>query len=165
MAVKYTDEKGNDHTVTVTKDPATGTVTLAPEAVKDRSTVTANNSKGTETSADAKADAADSQAWLEGDVSVNEGSEATYTVKLGQPADKDITVKVKVTHVSTTDGDISYTVNTVTIAKGEQEVTFKATATDDTTPETNESYRVEIGEATGAKVDSTRPSVTTITTY
>ena len=96
MAVKYTDEKGNDHTVTVTKDPATGTVTLAPEAVKDHSTVTANNSKGTETSADAKADAAanaaDSQAWLEGDASVNEGSEATYTVKLGQPAEKDVTV-------------------------------------------------------------------------
>ena len=181
--VKYSDEDGNDHTVTVTKDPAsgqwsgtglpkgvsvdpaTGTVTLAPEAVKDRSTVTANNSKGTETSADATAEAAanaaDSQVWLEGDASVNEGSEATYTVKLGQPADKDVTVKVKVTHVSTTDGDISYTVDTVTIAKGEQEATFKVTATDDATPEANESYRVEIGEATGATVDNTRSSVTT----
>nr|WP_315179994.1 Calx-beta domain-containing protein [uncultured Cardiobacterium sp.] len=183
VTVKYTDEKGNDHTVTASKagpgggwsgdnlpegvsvDPGTGTVTLAPKAVKDGSTVSANNSRGVETSADAKAEAAanaaDSQAWLEGDASVNEGSEATYTVKLGQPADKDVTVKVKVTHVSTTDGDISYTVNTVTIAKGEQEATFKIAATDDTTPEANESYRVEIGEATGATVDSTRSSVTT----
>ena len=80
MTVKYSDEDGNDHTVTVSKDPAsgqwsgtdlpkgvsvdpaTGTVTLAPEAVKDRSTVTANNSKGTETSADATAQAADDAA-------------------------------------------------------------------------------------------------------
>ena len=183
VTVKYTDEKDNDHTVTVTKDPAsgqwsgtglpegvsvdpaTGTVTLAPEAVKDRSTVTANNSKGSETSVDATAQAAanvaDSQVWLEGDSSVNEGSEATYTVKLEQPADKEVTVKVKVTHVSTTDGDISYTVNTITIAKGEREATFKITATDDATIEANESYRVEIGEATGATVDRTRSSVTT----
>ena len=184
VTVKYTDEAGQDHTVTVSRngpgtggwsgvslpqgvsvDPATGTVTLAPDAVKDGSTVSANNSRGVETSVDATAQAADNaaapQVWLEGDSSVNEGSDAAYTVKLNAPAQEDVKVTIKVIHVSTTDGDISYTVNTVTIPKGQQEASFNITATDDTTPEANESYRVEISEATGATADSARSSVTT----
>ena len=71
LDVNYTDEQGQSHSVSFTKDAsgkwvakdplpkdvtvdaATGKVTIAPEAVKDGSTVKAHNSDGTHTSPDA----------------------------------------------------------------------------------------------------------------
>uniref|UniRef100_UPI00066568D3 hypothetical protein n=1 Tax=Cardiobacterium hominis TaxID=2718 RepID=UPI00066568D3 len=71
LDVNYTDEQGQPHSVSFTKDasgkwvakgtlpsgvtidPTTGKVTIAPEAVKDGSTVKAHNSDGTHTSPDA----------------------------------------------------------------------------------------------------------------
>ncbi|WP_392406918.1 Ig-like domain-containing protein [Cardiobacterium hominis] len=71
LDVNYTDEQGQSHSVSFTKDasgkwvakgtlpggvtidPTTGKVTIAPEAVKDGSTVKAHNSDGTHTSPDA----------------------------------------------------------------------------------------------------------------
>ena len=188
VVITYKDEDGTEHTITVSKDgnnkwtatgqpdnqgitvdEASGIVKLPPNAILDESDVTAIAYNGTNPNTATNTIKSDidattpstTQAWLEGDATVTEGRDATYTIKLNEPAQENVTLTVKVTHVSTTDGDISYNVNTVTIAKGAQEATFTITAVDDTSVEDKESYRVEISDVAGATLDSARSSVVT----
>ncbi|WP_413699249.1 Calx-beta domain-containing protein [Psychromonas sp. KJ10-10] len=105
---------------------------------------------------------------LDGDISVNEGGTATYTINLDQPTATAMDVEVQTGHTTTDDGDLIPTLMVVTVPANADSVSFSVDNNQDTISEGNEDYTVALtGTTTGGgfetiNVDSTPVSTTII---
>ena len=101
---------------------------------------------------------------LTGDVNVNEGGTATYTVAISDAPVSDMDITVVVGHVTTDAGDIAPVTQTVTIAAGTTSTDFTVTNIDNTVGETAEDYSVFVTGSSGGGFEATSvnpPAVTT----
>ena len=147
-------------------DADSGEVKLPPEAIKDESPVTAvahngnnPNTATSEVTSDVNGTTpptpqpGEPTVTISGSESVNEGEAASYTVKLSQPSDKDVTVTVTLTHKGTDDADFATApdaTKTLTIKAGETEAKFTLDIAKDGKFEGAENYNLTISNPQGA---------------
>ena len=94
----------------------------------------------------------DPEVSIEGPWEIDEGSTATYTVRLDAQVTDDVTVKVRIVHVGTNTEDLHFTTQEVTIPAGSTEISFGVDILEDQRIEGVETYRVEIYDPINASL-------------
>ncbi|MCA9199164.1 MAG: PKD domain-containing protein, partial [Planctomycetales bacterium] len=100
--------------------------------------------------------------------SINESDgEETFTVYLSQPSNHDIVVPLEYTLLTAENNDLSRAVSSITIPAGKTSSKAEIAIIDDTRDEAAESFRVAIGEPSGANKYSDAPTYSqrTVTIY
>ncbi|TWV82414.1 Ig-like domain-containing protein [Moraxella sp. VT-16-12] len=98
---------------------------------------------------------------LRGDVAVVEGQSAAYNLVLDKPAQQAITLTVHVVHEKSNGSDVQATSYTVTIPAGEDSTTLQIPTLDNNSFAHGKTFRVEIANAQGAKIDAQENSTVT----
>ncbi|MDD5118582.1 MAG: Calx-beta domain-containing protein [Sulfuricurvum sp.] len=101
---------------------------------------------------------------LSGDISVPEGSSASYTLTVTSAPKTPLIVTISVGHITTEDGDLLPRTMTVTIPAGSTSVTFAINNNNDTIYEGPEDYKVSIVSTSGGSYNDLTIGTSSVTT-
>uniref|UniRef100_UPI003D131D1B beta strand repeat-containing protein n=1 Tax=Sulfurimonas sp. TaxID=2022749 RepID=UPI003D131D1B len=101
---------------------------------------------------------------LSGDATVEESTQASYTVTADKPVATDLSVDIVTVHVDTETGDFVEVNTTVTIPAGSTSVTFNVDTNDDAYAEGSETYNVVMSNPIGGGVENVVLGTSTVST-